>query len=83
MKKLDAHRCSCAHNKVTSFCQSSIVPRSEPVTPPTLTNKESFYGLILEELAQYYRSLPTDFELDFGFLKSIKNLRPRGGEFDN
>jgi hypothetical protein len=54
---------------------SAFQPR-EPTTPPSLTNKESVYGLFMEELAQYYRSVP--LELDFTFLKSMRKLHPRG-----
>ena len=49
--------------------------RGEQVATPVLTNKESVLGLFLDELLQYYRTLPLD--LDFSYPKSMKKLQGR------
>lgn len=45
-----------------------------------LTNKESVFGLFLDELTQYYRSMPLD--LDYTFIKNIRKCHGKGNEFE-
>ncbi len=45
-----------------------------------LTNKESVFGLCLDEMMQYYKWIP--LELDTGFLKHIRKIHGRGKELE-
>ncbi len=53
---------------------SSHVQRTSDISPHliSLTNKESVFGLFLDEMLQYYKSLP--LELDFGFIKGMRKV---------
>lgn len=82
MKRINYSRgnsTSAIKEKYTNlFSNSTSLPRAQD-NMLMLTNKESFYGLITEELTRYYKSLPLD--LDLGFIKSLRKLHSKGNEF--
>jgi hypothetical protein len=56
--------------------------QSSPCVGPLLilSNKESVFGLFLEEITNYYRFLP--LELDFTFIKSIRKVHSKSEELN-
>lgn len=58
---------------------STSLPRTQD-NMLMLNNKESFYGLITEELTRYYKWLPLD--LDLGFIKPLRKFHSKGNEFE-
>jgi hypothetical protein len=78
MRRLSSHRGPAAlvrEKSASPISHSAFLGRGERPATPVLTNKESVFGLFLEEMSQHYRALPLD--LDLSFPKSMKKLTGR------
>ena len=64
------------------WISGSLSKSRDMSTCTLLTNKESVYGLFLEELMQYYKCFPLE-DLDFGFFKSMRKQCSKASELHN
>lgn len=81
MKRISLNRSSIVSKEkiVNPLSFSVSAPKNEDVLPQKVafTNKESVYGLFLDELIQYYKSLPF-LELETSFVKNMRKSHGKG-----
>ena len=70
------------HKTMGRDCNSGGLVRVEEATGVALTNKESVYGLIIDELYGYYKAMGHFLELDMGFPKSMRKSVGRSGQLE-
>ena len=70
------------HKTMGRDLNTSNMARTEEITMVAFTNKESVYGLIIDELHGYYKAMGQFLELDMAWPKSMRRSIAKINQLD-